>query len=477
MKVALLIAGHLRTLNDNLKILRENIIKKFDQIDIYIYITENDWESDSYFNPNDNDNLSKIITELSPKPLLIEKLSQLSSDQRENSLKNQWYKFYKLCILLENCEISENFEYDLIIKTRPDLVLSSDNIFDNVFDTDKIQIPEESLIDSSKLDKPFDPSICDSFAFGPAYLMKHYLVLYKHLNLLSSQYGFVSETLLYHYLNSQNIPFETRDISYSIVLSRCNVIAIAGDSGSGKSVLAEVLRNFFSKSFILEGDRYHKWERNDPNWLRMTHLNPEANYLTKLKKDIFDLKIGKKIYQVNYDHKLGKFTEPEVIDPEENIIVCGLHSLLGDYSDIYDLRIYLEPDESLRQEWKVSRDVNERGKNPEYVKNEIKRRESDFQHHVSPQRNNSDLLISFKAKSTNGEIYLQLAICRGRNWSKVVSDFRVLNINFEMTHETGWVWLNFASPLPNINFKNKLNIELPDYYDYIIYAIISLGQS
>ena len=29
-----------------------------------------------------------------------------------------------------------------------------------------------------------------------------------------------------------------------------------------------------------------------------------------MQKDVFDLKIGKNIYQVDYDHKTGNFTSP-----------------------------------------------------------------------------------------------------------------------------------------------------------------------
>ena len=48
--------------------------------------------------------------------------------------------------------------------------------------------------------------------------------------------------------------------------------------------------NWYSDdTLIFECDRYHKWERNDENWNNITHLDPQANYLFKMKNDILEL--------------------------------------------------------------------------------------------------------------------------------------------------------------------------------------------
>ena len=88
-----------------------------------------------------------------------------------------------------------------------------------------------------------------------------------------------------------------------ISICRCNVVAICGDAGSGKSTLADMLKKRFSNSSTLECDRYHKWERNDENWNKFTHLNPDANYIARMNSDIFDLKIGKSVYCVGYNQR------------------------------------------------------------------------------------------------------------------------------------------------------------------------------
>ena len=92
------------------------------------------------------------------------------------------------------------------------------------------------------------------------------IILTKDYNLLFniiSLYEFTEnnnnylDIVLYNYLNSYDIKYELIDIDYKLILSKCNVIAIAGDSGSGKSTLLKVLTPLFEESNILtlETDR------------------------------------------------------------------------------------------------------------------------------------------------------------------------------------------------------------------------------
>ena len=45
-----------------------------------------------------------------------------------------------------------------------------------------------------------------------------------------------------------------------------------------------------------------------------------------MSNDVFNLKLGNDIYQVDYDHITGKFTKPEKIENKNTVILCGLHS-------------------------------------------------------------------------------------------------------------------------------------------------------
>jgi uridine kinase len=100
----------------------------------------------------------------------------------------------------------------------------------------------------------------------------------------------------------------------------------------------------------------HRWERGSEYWKSHTHLDPRANKLHTDLEHTKQLKTGKGIHRQFYDHATGKFTLPKFIRPNKLILFEGLHSFyLNDQSEIYDLKIYMEPQEELRRWWKVKR--------------------------------------------------------------------------------------------------------------------------
>lgn len=176
------------------------------------------------------------------------------------------------------------------------------------------------------------------------------------------------------------------------------VIAICGDSSSGKTTLSNRLENVLSsynKSLlVLDCDRYHKWERSSDLLKKYTNLNPYSNHLDKLKSDIISLKDGEEVYQVDYDHKTGKFTDVKTIQPAEIIIVCGLHSIDAT-ENISDFKVYLDTDEDLKKKWKIARDTIERGYSEQQVIESINKRKCDYELFILPQREKADLIIRY----------------------------------------------------------------------------------
>lgn len=467
MKVALIISGYLRSFNLNIQNIREKILSRFDHVDIYFHITKDEAHNDRYLNFNKE--IDTVLHELNPI-LLYESNYELNPDKSINNLLNLWCKYYKLNTLKSLNEIQE--PYDLIIKYRPDLHLLSDNIFPEVLDPNTIYIPRESKIDIKKLRRPDDPYICDIFAFGTSLMMTQYFDFYKHILQLITPYGKISETLLYYYLNLYHINYKLVDIEYNVILSQCNVFSITGDSGSGKSKLSDVLKKHFSNSFVLECDRYHKWERTDEKWQEMTHLNPEANLITKMSSDIFDLKIGKTIYHVDYDHSTGKFTDQKPIESSDNIIVCGLHNLHGNNDNIYDLKIYVDTDPRLKTKWKIKRDVEERGNSLIKVLEQIDKRKQDYDSYIEPQKDKSDIIINFFTDDQEENVYLKLIVFN-RDIHKIVNEFKKLEIDFELNVNSNNFEMIFTTFQPGkVNFY-----EVPvenNFYDYISLLILIL---
>ena len=350
MRAAILISGYLRSFKINLDNIKSKILDRFNNYDIYIHITENEETEDRYLNKSNENLLEKIKETLNPKVLLVEPNILFSTDPQKNILYNQWIKFYKLNEIKKTNELFSS-KYDIVVKLRPDLHLLSDVNFDICNQENIVYVPKDSKIDRSKLSNYNDNFLCDTFAFGKSKVMDLYFKIFENLDILTEEYGFTPETVIYEYLN-KNLKIEKFYLDYYIILSTCNVFAICGDSGSGKTTLGNLLKKYFNSSFLLECDRYHKWERNDENWSKFTHLNPEANFLTKMSEDIFDLKIGRSIYSVDYDHKNGKFTQKQKIENSKNLIVCGLHSLYDKSDSLYDLKIFMDTDPNLKKNGK-----------------------------------------------------------------------------------------------------------------------------
>jgi len=481
MRAALLISGYLRTFRSNIPRIRSSIIERFECVDVYIHITKNEERDDRYLNPSNFDaDLEFISKELKPASLICEENHVFTENQRLNGTMNLWFKYYKLNLLKSATEATQD-PYDIVIKYRPDLDIISNNLFEEDLTQDVIFLPEESIVDKSKLTQPDDPHLCDIFAYGNSAAMDRYFGIFRQIKPLAEKYGPVSETLLHQYLNSNEIPYRSLPIGYNVLLSSCNIFAICGDSGSGKSTLSKVLKSFFNSAFTVEGDRYHKWERHDEHWKNLTHLNPESNYLTKMSQDIFDLKVGKKVYQVDYDHNTGKFTDQELIESADNIIVCGLNSLYSENNHIYNLKIFIDTDERLTTMWKVRRDVKERGHTAEHVMQQIKRRRDDFDKFILPQRSMSDLVIKFYPKSETCEpldtpenMGLSLAIKASFPIQDLLNKFLEHDVQFDLKKSEDFYEILFANYKPVTIWGDAGVPHFHNYYDYIVYAIIKL---
>jgi len=183
--------------------------------------------------------------------------------------------------------------------------------------------------------------------------------------------------------------------------SGVTAIGIGGDSGSGKSRLKRSIRDLLGTQCIeLEGDGDHRWERGDRHWQDMTHLDPKANFLHRQVQDLIRLKQWKPINRTDYDHDTGRFSKPVKIAPAGYIVLSGLHPFyLPVMRRQIDLKVYLEPQESLRCLWKVMRDTSTRGYSVDAVLRQMDDRQCDSQKFIHPQKLFADMVIQFFSDS------------------------------------------------------------------------------
>lgn len=361
MRILLLVSGSLRSF-------RENIRQLPSEYDIAVYVSRD--EDDTYLNPQ----VARfLLDEPRIKILLVEEATPSSWT---NTMK-QWFKLARLFQVVPKT-------YDRYVRIRPDIFLEEPGALRSAVESCTfLTIPEGSDRDG----------INDQLAIGTYEGMESY-------SFITNNTIETSERLLHRHLQNQIV---TRvPIPYKLILSRAKVIAIAGDSGSGKSTLSALIRPLFLFDKVLEyeTDRYHKWERGDTHWDSTSHLHPDANHLEKLENDTFNLKIGNTVLAIDYDHSTGKFTPPMTIEPKENILLCGLHTLYTQQlRDLSDLKIYLDTSEDLKLTWKFQRDTALRGQSVEQVRARIESRKIDYATHVAPQRDHADLIISRDANN------------------------------------------------------------------------------
>ena len=177
------------------------------------------------------------------------------------------------------------------------------------------------------------------------------------------------------------------------------VIGIAGDSGAGKDTFSNAITDLFGLHSVasISGDDYHLWDRHQPMWQVMTHINPAANDLESFAKNLISLTDGKSIQANQYDHDTGKMSRPFTVKSNDIIIASGLHALyLPILRACYDLSIYLDIDEGLRTYFKIQRDVNKRGYTIERVLEALLKRKPDSAKFIKPQMAFADLIFILK---------------------------------------------------------------------------------
>jgi uridine kinase len=170
----------------------------------------------------------------------------------------------------------------------------------------------------------------------------------------------------------------------------------------------------------------------------------------KMEQDIFNLKIGNDIYQVDYDHSSGKFTEKQRIESKDMIIVCGLHSLYMP-THIIKLKIYMDTDDNLKIPWKMNRDIQNRGYSLEKILNQIKARKSDFLKYIYPQRELADIIIrmytnvSYEANDPSPPVFLNIGFANQFNLTNIIAHFHIYEIRKEPKH----TFLEFGQIYPS----------------------------
>jgi phosphoribulokinase len=179
-------------------------------------------------------------------------------------------------------------------------------------------------------------------------------------------------------------------------MARPIMLGIVGDSASGKTTLSKGLVQLLGEDAVTAicTDDYHKYDRRQRAERGITPLNPECNFLDIMAQHLQCLRVGDAILKPVYQHADGTFGPLVYVHPKRFTVIEGL---LGYHTEemrsAYDVRIYLDPPESLRRQWKVDRDCSKRGYTTDQVLADLDRREPDSEAFIRPQRRHADIVV------------------------------------------------------------------------------------
>lgn len=197
------------------------------------------------------------------------------------------------------------------------------------------------------------------------------------------------------------------------------LIGVAADSGCGKSTFMRRLTNIFGGDVVgpLGGgfgapggwetntlvsdlttviclDDYHLNDRAGRKVSGLTALDLKENNFDLMYEQMSALKSGKPVSKPIYNHVNGTLDTPEDIVPTPIIIIEGLHPMADKrVRDLLDFSLYLDISDEVKLNWKVQRDMEERGHSLESILASIEARKPDFDAFIAPQKKYSDLAI------------------------------------------------------------------------------------
>jgi phosphoribulokinase len=150
-----------------------------------------------------------------------------------------------------------------------------------------------------------------------------------------------------------------------------------------------------------------------------------------MEEDLAALRDGCGVLKPVYDHHDGTITGPEFIEPRPIVVVQGLFPLYTrTLRALFDVAVWLNPEDELKVAWKVQRDSTQRGYTPEQVRAEIALRQNDIQQHITPQARYADVTVEFFRPGT-------AAYDNARLNARIVKNGRFAPLDYSEFTQTG----------------------------------------
>lgn len=274
------------------------------------------------------------------------------------------------------------------------------------------------------------------------------------------------------------------------------VIGLAADSGCGKSTFMRRVTSTFGgencgplgggfgnggwetntlvsdMATVICLDDYHLNDRNGRKVSGLTALNTAEQKFDLMYEHVKALKEGKTVMKPIYNHVNGTLDEPEKIEPTPVIIIEGLHPFHdARVRDLIDFSLYLDISPDVKLNWKIQRDMEERGHSLESILASIEARKPDFDAYIEPQKKYADYVIEVLPTDLDPEDKKTLKVRAIQK--KGVADFNPTYL-FDEGSEISWTPSadKLSSPAPGI----KLAYTQEKYFGNDV-AVLSMDGS
>jgi uridine kinase len=181
---------------------------------------------------------------------------------------------------------------------------------------------------------------------------------------------------------------------------KCTIIGITGGTGSGKSTFTNRLKNEFPDDVaVIYHDNYYRCQDAIPFEARkkVNYDHPDSLETDLLVEHLKELKAGRAIDCPVYDYSLHNRSDEVIrIEPKPVILVEGILLLADErIRDLLDIKIYVEADADERILRRISRDVEERGRDLNgIIKQYLTTVKPMHYLYVEPTRSKADIVIN-----------------------------------------------------------------------------------
>lgn len=177
------------------------------------------------------------------------------------------------------------------------------------------------------------------------------------------------------------------------------VIGFCGGTGSGKTTLAERVKNALGDRAVLIGmDRYYKDYQEIPfeKRVKINYDHPDAFDTYLLIDHVKRLKNDETIHCPTYDYThFCRAEKTDIIEPKQVIILEGILLFENkELADLLDIKIFVDTDADVRILRRILRDVKERGRCLDSIVNQylttVKPTHEQF---IEPSKKIADIIV------------------------------------------------------------------------------------